>query len=66
VAAVARDFGVGWATVMDAVIDYGTRLIKHPHRIEGVSAIGVDETAFLRANAAVEMQPRLTAYTELL
>ena len=52
VAAVARDFEVGWATVMDAVIDYGTRLIEHPARIEGVSAIGVDETAFLRANAA--------------
>src|SRR6201997_3969996 len=52
VAAVARDFGVSWATVMAAVIDYGTGLIEHPHRIEGVSAVGVDETAFLRANAA--------------
>ena len=50
VAAVARDFGVGWATVMDAVVDYGTGLIEHPQRIEEVSAIGVDETAFARAN----------------
>jgi transposase len=30
VAAVARDFGVGWATVMAAVVDYGTGLVEHP------------------------------------
>jgi transposase len=50
VAAVARDFGVGWAAVMAAVIEYGSALIKHPDRIEGVAAVGVDETAFARAN----------------
>jgi transposase-like protein len=49
VAAVARDVGVGWATVMAAVIDYGTALIEHPGRIEEVAAVGVDETAFARA-----------------
>ena len=50
VAAVARDFGVGWAAVMAAVIEYGSALIEHPDRIEGVAAVGVDETAFARAN----------------
>ena len=51
VSAVARDFGVGWAAVMAAVVEYGSELIEHPGRTAGVSAIGVDETAFLRANA---------------
>src|SRR5215212_2075979 len=50
VAAVARDFGVGWAAVMAAVIEYGYPLIEHPDRIDGVAAVGVDETAFARAN----------------
>ena len=49
VAAVARDVGVGWATVMAAVVDYGTPVIERPDRIDGVAAVGVDETAFLRA-----------------
>ena len=49
-AAVARDFGVGWAAVMAAVVEYGTPLIEHPDRIEAVAAVGVDETAFARAN----------------
>ena len=52
VAAVARDFGVGWATVMAAVVDYGTGLVEHPDRAAAVSALGVDETAFLRAGPA--------------
>ena len=50
VAAVARDFGVGWAAVMAAVVEYGTPLISHPDRIDAVRAVGVDETAFARAN----------------
>ena len=50
VAAVARDFGVGAAAVMAAVIEYGSALIEHPDRIEGVAAVGVDETALPRAN----------------
>src|SRR5246127_5545170 len=50
VAAVARDFGVGWAAVMAAVVEYGTPLITHPDRLDGVAAVGVDETAFARAN----------------
>jgi len=50
VAAVARDFGVGWAAVMAAVTEYGTGLVEHPDRVAAVSAVGVDETAFLPAN----------------
>ena len=49
-AAVARDLGLGWATVMAAVIDHGSELIEREDRIGDVCAVGVDETAFLRAN----------------
>ena len=51
VAAVARDFGVGWAAVMAAVVEYGTPLIERADRVGPVSAIGVDETAFTRAKS---------------
>ena len=49
VAAVARDLGVGWATVMRAVDDHGTPLVNDAARLEGVAALGLDETSFLRA-----------------
>jgi transposase len=49
VAAVARDLGVGWATVMRAVADHGTQLVDDPARLDGVAALGLDETSFLRA-----------------
>jgi transposase len=51
VAAVAREFGIGWRTAMTAVRDYGTPRVDHPTRLEGVEAIGVDETAFQAACA---------------
>ncbi len=51
VAQVAAAFGVGWGTIMSAVRDYGTPLVADPARTEGVEALGVDETAFLAANA---------------
>lgn len=51
VAEVARAFGVGWATVMSCVVDHGTALVEDPARIEGVRALGTDETAVLAANA---------------
>jgi transposase len=51
VAAVARDFGVGWATVMAAVREYGTWLLERAQLGASVAAIGVDETAFSRATA---------------
>ncbi len=50
VAQVAAEFGVGWATAMAAVREYGTALVEDPARLEGVTELGVDETAFLAAN----------------
>jgi transposase len=49
VAAVARDLGVGWATVMRAVHEHGTPLVDDAARLEGVAALGLDETTFLKA-----------------
>jgi transposase len=49
VAAVARDLGVGWATVMRAVADHGRALVEDPDRLNGVAALGLDETSFLKA-----------------
>jgi transposase len=40
VAAVARDLGVGWATVMRSVHDHGTPLVDDAARLEGVAALG--------------------------
>ncbi len=51
VAQVARTLGVGWATVMNAVRDHGAPLVDDPDRIGAVSALGLDETAWQRANA---------------
>jgi transposase len=49
VAAVARDLGVGWATIMRAVADHSTPLVEDPTRLDGVAALGLDETSFLKA-----------------
>ena len=46
VAAVAREFGIGWHTAMGAVRDHGRPRVDDPARLAGVSALGVDETAF--------------------
>ncbi|MFZ2058642.1 MAG: transposase [Acidimicrobiales bacterium] len=51
VASLARWLGVSWATVMSAVRDYRTPLVGDPGRVEQVSSPGIDETAFLKANA---------------
>jgi transposase len=56
VAAVARDLGVGWATVMRAVGDYGQPLVDDPARLHGVTALGLDETSFLRATPTAPTQ----------
>jgi hypothetical protein len=40
VAAVARDLGVGWATIMRAVADHGTPLVDNPTRLDGVPRWG--------------------------
>jgi transposase len=49
VAAVARDLGVGWHTVMRAVREHGQPLVDDPNRLIGVTALGMDQTSFLRA-----------------
>lgn len=51
VARVARDLGTSWATVMRAVTAVGAPLITAGQRLTGVSALGVDEHAWQRANA---------------
>jgi transposase len=50
VAGLARELGVCWWTVMDAVVEHGTPLVDDPDRVGAVSALGVDETSFLAAN----------------
>jgi transposase len=50
VARVARELGVCWWTVMNAVIEHGTPLVDDPDRIGAVTQLGVDETSFLSAN----------------
>jgi len=56
VAAVARDLGVGWATVMGAVAKHGTPLVDDAARLEGVAALGLDETTFLKATRVAPTQ----------
>lgn len=46
VAAVAAKLGIGWATVMCAVVEYGTQLLDAAARGR---LLGVDETALLKA-----------------
>jgi transposase len=52
VARTAEQLGVAWWTVMNQVIDRGTPIVQDPNRLGGVSAVGVDETSFLRATGA--------------
>lgn len=49
VAAVARDLGVGWHTVMAAVRSLGGPLVDDPGRVGPVAALGVDEHRMLSA-----------------
>jgi transposase len=48
VSGVAGELGCDWHTVMDAVVAYGTPLIDDPARIGVVTALGLDETLFVR------------------
>jgi transposase len=56
VAAVARDLGVGWQTVMRAVHEHGTQLVDDPTRLDGVATLGLDETSFLKATRVAPTQ----------
>ena len=49
VAGLARELGVCWSTVMDAVVEHGTPLVDDPDRVGVVTMLGVDETSFLAA-----------------
>ena len=49
VAQTAREFGIGWHTAMAAVREHGMRLVDDPERLGAPSALGLDETSFLRA-----------------
>lgn len=51
VAQVARAFGVGWHTTWAAVVDHGRPRVDHLSRIGAPSALGLDETSFLKATA---------------
>ena len=55
VAVVARVFGVGWGTAMRAVIDHGTPRVDDAARLDGVTAVGLDETRFLAATRSHRM-----------
>lgn len=50
VASLARELGVSWWTVMDAVDEHGRPLVEDPGRVGPVRQLGVDETSFLAAN----------------
>ena len=49
VSRLAKELGVSWSTVMDAVVEHGTPLVEDPGRVGPVGQLGVDETSFLRA-----------------
>ena len=51
ITAVAWDLGLGWGTVIRAVIEHGAPLVDDPTRLAGVTALGVDETAYLAATS---------------
>jgi transposase len=51
VSRVAAGLGVAWWTIMRQVLHRGRPLVDDPARLDGVTAAGVDETAYLRANA---------------
>jgi len=50
VAEVARELGVCWWTVMNAVVQHGRPLVDNPGRVGVTRALGVDETTFQSAN----------------
>jgi hypothetical protein len=51
VAAMARELGVCWWTVMDAVVLHGTPHVEGSERVGAVRALGIDETAYQAATA---------------
>jgi transposase len=56
VAGQARALGVSWHTIMRQVTGRGTSAVDDPARLEGVTAIGVDEHAWQRGGPARHTQ----------
>ena len=52
VRSVAAEYGVGWDTLMSAVVVHGTPLVTDPHRVGHVRSLGVDEHSYLAATPA--------------
>lgn len=52
VRSVAAEYGVGWDTLMSAVVCHGTPLVTDPHRVGHVRSLGVDEHSYLAATPA--------------
>lgn len=48
VAEVADDLGCDWHTAMDAVVLFGGPLVDDPARYASVTAVGLDETLYVR------------------
>lgn len=48
VSEVADELGCDWHTVNDTVVAYGVVLVDDPDRIGGVTALGLDETLFVK------------------
>jgi hypothetical protein len=48
---VAREFDIGRRTAMGAVREHGTPRVDDPSRLDGVTALGLDETAITAATA---------------
>jgi transposase len=52
VRSVAAEYGVGWDTLMGAVVRHGTPLVDDSHRVGQVRSLGVDEHSYLAATPA--------------
>jgi len=65
VAAVGRDFGVGWACAMNAVNVHGHCLVNDPERIGEVTKLGLDETAFQRPSKHRGHTSYITGFVDL-
>ncbi len=56
VAELGRRFAIAWATVMNAVTEFGTGLVDDPDRVGDTRSLGVDETSFKTAKPDASTQ----------
>jgi transposase len=64
VAQVAVEFGVGWHAAMAAVREIGQSLVDDPDRLGTPTALGLDETSYLRASAT-RRREMITGFADL-